>query len=72
MFLAAARLGASKNLAPGASDRAPAALCSQRTRYPSIKEHTSNHRGLNSMIYKVYSLIKGYWVLGVAHFGLKV
>ena len=30
-----------------------------------IKESTLNDRGLNIMIYKVYSLIKGYWALWV-------
>ena len=37
----------------------------QRAQYPLIREYTLNYRGLRIMIYKVYSLIKGYWALWV-------
>ena len=37
----------------------------QGTQYTLIKENTLNYRGLNILISKVYSLIKGYWVLWV-------
>ena len=36
----------------------------QRSQYPLIQEYTLNHNTKDS-IFKVYSLIKGYWVLWV-------
>ena len=35
----------------------------KRSQYHLIKEYTVNYRGLHIMVYKVYSLIKGYWDL---------
>ena len=37
----------------------------QISQYPLIKEYTLNHN-IQPLLFKVYSLIKGYWVLWVS------